>query len=181
MRKYYFWTVTAIVTLALSSCGQFGGGGGGGNNDPEFQLSDLQGLWLEEIANKPEVEHYVRFTDEQAVDEGYFFGREWNLDEDVKEEDLYKNIRIDTVWTVDPATQDSTYALDTVLIHGNGWFEYQLETKGDLHEIHFMDNGGADIPKEYIVAILTDTRLEYYEKANKNRRTYFNKIVEKKN
>ena len=41
-----------------------------------------------------------------------------------------------------------------------------------------MENGGAEIPKEYIVAILTDTRLEYYEKDDKNRRSYFNKVVE---
>lgn len=166
MRKYYFWTVTAIVTLALSSCGQFGGGGGGGNNDPEFRLSDLQGLWLEEIANKPNVKHFVRFTDEKAEEAGYFLGREWNAEE----------------WD-DPDMTAEEYLIwnREQLGHPcNGWFQYQFEVKGDLHEIHFMDNGGAEIPKEYIVTVLSDTRLEYYEKDNKSRKTYFNKIVENK-
>ena len=175
MRKIYYFALVALVGIAFTSCNMTGGGGKG--NTPEFRLADLQGLWLEDKAN---IEHYVRFTNEKAEEAGYFFGREWNKDEDVTEEDLYKNTRIDTVWTIDPATKDSTFALDTVLIHGNGWFQYQLETKGDLHEIHFMDNGGAEIPKEYIVAILNDTRLEYYEKDNKNRKTAFNKVVEVK-
>lgn len=132
----------------------------------EFYLKDLQGLWLEENADKPNMQHYVRFTNEPADEEGYFFGREWHAEEDVHEEDLY-------VYEKDSQGNDS-------LIHGNGWFQYQLEIKGDLHEIHFMDNGGADIPKEYIVAILSDTRLEYYDKDNSKRRHYFNKVVETK-
>lgn len=154
MKKNFKLLFIAIAAVALSSC-NFGG------KEPNFQLSDLQGLWLEDKAN---VEHYVRFTDEQADEAGYLFGREWNAEEDVSEEDLY-------VYTKDSLGNDS-------LIHGNGWFQYKLETKGDLEEIHFMENGGAEIPKEYIVAILTDTRLEYYEKDDKNRRSYFNKVVE---
>ena len=154
MKKSFKLLFIAIATVALSSC-NFGG------KEPNFQLSDLQGLWLEDKAN---VEHYVRFTDEQADEAGYLFGREWNAEEDVSEEDLY-------VYTKDTLGNDS-------LIHGHGWFQYKLETKGDLEEIHFMDNGGAEIPKEYIVAILTDTRLEYYAKDDTNRRSYFNKQVE---
>lgn len=154
MKKNFKLLFIAIAAVALSSC-NFGG------KEPNFQLSDLQGLWLEDKAN---VEHYVRFTDEQADEAGYLFGREWNAEEDVSEEDLY-------VYTKDSLGNDS-------LIHGNGWFQYKLETKGDLEEIHFMENGGAEIPKEYIVAILTDTRLEYYEKDDKNRRSFFNKVVE---
>ena len=155
MRKIYQFALVALVAVALTSCDMFK------KNDPTFQLSDLQGLWLEEKTNQ---EHYVRFTNEQADEAGYFFGREWNADQDVQEQDLY-------VYKKDTAGNDS-------LIHGNGWFQYQLETKGDLHEIHFMDNDGAVIPKEYIVAILTDERLEYYEKDNKDRRSKFNKMVE---
>jgi len=161
MRKIYYFALMALVGIAFSSCNMMGGGGK--NNDPEFRLSDLQALWLEDKAN---VEHYVRFTNEKADEAGYFFGREWNAEEDVKEEDLY-------VYKKDVQGNDS-------LIHGNGWFQYQLETKGDLHEIHFMENGGADIPKEYVVSVLTDTKLEYYEKNNKNRKFFFNKVVEKK-
>ena len=160
MKKIYVFALVALVTIAFSSCNMIGGGG---NNTPEYRLSDLQALWLEDKAN---VEHYVRFTTEKADEEGYFFGREWNLDEDVKEEDLY-------VYKKDEQGQDS-------LIHGNGWFQYLLETQGGLHEIHFMENGGADIPKEYIVSLLTDVRLEYYEKDNKNRKFFFNKVVETK-
>lgn len=148
----------AIAAIVLSSCNGFGG-----KNQPTFQLSDLQGLWLEDKAN---MEHYVRFTTEQADEAGYLFGREWHQEDDVYEEDLY-------VYVKDTAGNDS-------LIHGNGWFQYKLETKGDLEEIHFMENGGAEIPKEYIVAILTDTRLEYYEADNKDRRSSFNKVVETK-
>lgn len=157
MRKIYLFALLTLVVFAFSSCDGFGG------KTPEYHLSDLQGLWQEQKTNAP-TEHYVRFTDEQADDEGYFFGREWDEAEDVFENNLY-------VYVKDTAGNDS-------LIHGNGWFEYQLEIKGDLHEIHFMDNGGAEIPKEYIVAVLTDTKLEYYEKDRKDRKFYFNRVVE---
>jgi hypothetical protein len=40
-----------------------------------------------------------------------------------------------------------------------------------------MDNGGADIPKVYVVSVLTNTRLEYYEKDFPAFKYYFNKIV----
>ena len=157
--------LVVLVGLALSSCAGFGGGEN--NNAPEFRLSDLQGLWLQE---QDTTEHYVRFTNEKADEEGYFFGREWNEyhggDEAVYEKDLY-------VYKKDTAGNDS-------LIHGNGWFQYQLELKGDLHEIHFMDNGGADIPKEYIVSKLNSTTLEYYEKDRKNNTFLFSRIVETK-
>ncbi len=150
-------TLIAAISVALSSCVGIGNG-----EDPSFKLSDLQGLWLE---NKANAEHYVRFTAEQSDEAGYLFGREWNADEDVMESDLY-------VYKKDTAGNDS-------LIHGNGWFQYKLETKGDLEEIHFMENGGAEIPKEYIVSVLTDERLEYYEKDNKSRKFSFDKVVEK--
>ena len=146
----------AAVSVVLSSCGGFGHG-----NDPEFKLSDLQGLWLE---NNDPTEHFVRFTTEQSDEEGYLYGREWNEyhgDEDqaVYESDLFES-------------------LQTLGVHGNGWFKYKLETKGDLEEIHLMDNGGAEQPKEYIVSVLTDERLEYYEKDNKSRKFSFDKVVE---
>lgn len=157
--------MVAAVSVVLSSCG---GIGGGDNNDPEFRLSDLQGLWLQE---QDTTEHYVRFTKEQAAEAGYFYGREWNEfhggDEAVYEKDLY-------VYKKDSTGKDS------VLVRGNGWFQYQLEVKGDLHEIHFMDNGGAEIPKEYIVSKLNSTSLEYYEKDRKNKTFVFSKVVETK-
>ena len=135
----------AIIGIALSSCSLFGGGGG---NTPEYRLSDLQGLWLEN-----NTQHYVRFTTEQSDETAYLYGREWDEAEDIYEEDL--------------------------MPHGNGWFKYKFETSGDLTEIHLMDNGGAEIPKVYVVSKLTDSDLEYYEKDHKNIKYYFSKMVEK--
>ena len=79
-------------------------------------------------------EAYVRFTSEQDETGEYKYGREWDESEDVYEEDLQQ--------------------------YGNGWFKYKL-VKSDLTEIHLMDNGGADIPKVYVVVKLTDAELEY--------------------
>ena len=157
MRKNYFLALVALVGLVFTGCNPFG-------NTPEYQLSDLQALWLEtNVTNK---QHYVRFTTEKAQDAGYFLGREWNDNEWDDPDMTYEEFLI---WNRDQLGHP-----------GNGWFEYQLETKGDLHEIHFMDNGGADIPKEYIVSVLTDTKLEYYEKDNKNRKFTYEKVVETK-
>ena len=58
--------------------------------------------------------------------------------------------------------------------YGNGWFKYKL-VKSDLTEIHLMDNGGADIPKVYVVQKLTDTELEYRDEFKKT--YYFQKVV----
>ena len=126
----------------MASCNMFN------RNTPEYQLSDLQGLWQEN-----NTEHYVRFTTEQSDETGYLYGREWDEAEDIFEEDLQPQ--------------------------GNGWFKYLFETSGSLTEIHLMDNGGAEIPKVYVVSKLTDTALEYYEKEQKSVKFYFTKMVEK--
>ena len=152
MKKCLRLFLVALMGVALSSCsGLFGGG-----NDPEYRLSDLQALWLENGT-----QHYVRFTTEQSDETNYLYGREWHEDEDVHESDLFES-------------------LETLGVHGDGWFKYWFETKGDLHEIHFQDNQGAEIPKEYIVSKLTDTDLEYYEKGRQNSKFYFTKVVETK-
>lgn len=118
-------------------------------NKPTFYLQDLQGLWQEN-----NTEHFVRFTTEQSDEAGYLYGREWDEAEDIYEEDL--------------------------LPHGNGWFKYLFETNNQqLTEIHLMDNGGAEIPKIYIVTKLTSTTLEYYEKDHKSISFSFQKMVEK--
>ena len=124
------------------------------NNTPEFLQADMQGLWLEN--GDTVVGHYVRFTDEQSDEANYLYGREWTESEDVFEKDLFES-------------ED---------LYGNGWFKYYLEKKGDLHELQLMSNSGAEIPKEYIVSKLTDTKLEYYEKDNKNLKYYFTRVVE---
>ena len=98
--------------------------------------------------------HYVRFTTQQSDETNYLYGREWNEAEDVYEEDL--------------------------LPKGNGWFKYKFESNGSLTEIHLMDNGGAEIPKVYVVTKLTSTDLEYYEKDRTSNKFYFSKVVETK-
>lgn len=153
MKNKLYLALIAVIALGLSSCTK--------EAAPEFHLTTLQGLWLEEKAN---TEHYVRFTNEPADEEGYFFGREWHAEGDVDEKDLY-------VYEKDSQGNDS-------LIHGNGWFQYQLEIKGDLHEIHFMDNGDAEIPKEYIVTMLNDNRLEYHTLDYVDDKFFFNRVQE---
>ena len=106
---------------------------------------------LQGLWQENNTEHFVRFTTEQSDETGYLYGREWDEAEDVYEEDLVPQ--------------------------GNGWFKYKLETKGDLTEIHLMDNGGAEIPKNYVVSKLTSTDLEYYEKDRKTNKFYFSKVV----
>lgn len=132
-----------VLGIAMTSCGLFN------NNNPEYKLSDLQGLWQENNA-----EHFVRFTTEQSDEAGYLYGREWHEDEDVFESDLKP--------------------------YGNGWFKYLFETSGNLTEIHLMDNGGAEVPKVYVVSSLTSDKLEYYEKDRTSNKFSFSKVVEAK-
>lgn len=108
---------------------------------------------LQGLWQENNTEHFVRFTTEQSDEAGYLYGREWDEAEDIHEEDL--------------------------LPQGNGWFKYLFETNGNLTEIHLMDNGGAEIPKVYIVSKLTSTTLEYYEKDHKSISFSFQKMVEK--
>ncbi|MBO5553698.1 MAG: hypothetical protein IJ718_03580 [Paludibacteraceae bacterium] len=110
---------------------------------------------LQGLWQENNTEHYVRFTTEQSDEAGYLYGREWDEAEDIFEADLQK--------------------------YGNGWFKYLLEKTGNLTEIHLMDNGGAEIPKTYVVTKLTDTDLEYYEKEHKAITFKFQKVVTVKN
>ena len=95
-------------------------------------------------------EAYVRFTAEQDETGEYRYGCEWDESEDIFESDL--------------------------LPYGNGWFKYKL-VKSDLTEIHLMDNGGAEIPKIYVVTKLTDTALQYKDDFGTTHS--FDKVVEK--
>lgn len=95
-------------------------------------------------------EAYVRFTSEKDDTGEYKYGREWDESEDIFESDL--------------------------LPYGNGWFKYKL-VKSDLTEIHLMDNGGAEIPKIYVVTKLTDTALQYKDDFGTTHS--FDKVVEK--
>lgn len=152
MKKSFKFMLIALVGIVLASCNMF-------NNKPEYQLSDLQGLWLENGT-----QHYVRFTTEQSDETGYLYGREWD-EADWYDEGSYEDFLIEQ-------RNKQGYP-------GNGWFKYQFETKGDLHEIHLMDNKGGEIPKEYVVSKLTDTDLVYYEKEYSSKKYYFSKMVTK--
>ena len=96
-------------------------------------------------------QHYVRFTNTRQSDE-YQLGYEWDEAEDVMESDVKSNEG------------------------GNGWFKWAL-VKTNLTEIHLMDNGGADIPKTYVVTKLTDTELSYYEKDQPSVKASFQKVL----
>ena len=73
-KSVFSFLIAALVSMAFSSCSLIGGGG----NDPEYRLSDLQGLWLEN-----NTEHYVRFTTERSDETNYLYGREWDEAEEV--------------------------------------------------------------------------------------------------
>jgi hypothetical protein len=134
-----------VLGIAMTSCGLFN------NNNPEYKLSDLQGLWLE---NGDETfGHYVRFTADLSDETGYYWGCEWTESDDVHEADL--------------------------VYHGNGWFKYSF-VSAELIEIHKMDQGWADIPKVYTVSALTDSELKYYEKDRTSNKFSFSKVVEAK-
>ena len=96
-------------------------------------------------------EAYVRFTSEKDDTGEYKYGREWDESEDIFESDL--------------------------LPYGNGWFKYKL-VQSDLTEIHLMDNGGAEVPKVYVVTKLTAGDLEY--KDNFGTTHIFEKVLEVK-
>lgn len=96
-------------------------------------------------------EAYVRFTSEKDETGEYKYGREWDESEDIFESDL--------------------------LPYSNGWFKYKL-VQSDLTEIHLMDNGGAEVPKVYVVTKLTAGDLEY--KDNFGTTHIFEKVLEVK-
>ncbi len=99
--------------------------------EPEVVFEEANLLGLWQETN---TEAFVRFTAERDETGEYKYGREWDESEDIFESDLKP--------------------------YGNGWFKYKL-VQNDLTEIHLMDNGGAEIPKVYVVTKLTDTELRY--------------------
>lgn len=112
------------------------------SNDPEYKLSDLQGLWQEN-----NTEHYMRFTTDSADDlkAGYLWGYEWDEADGTVEDDLF----------------------EPNMYHGNSWFMYRLDG-GVWHQINKMNNDWADIPQDYVISTLTATKFVYYKKGYKN-------------
>ena len=153
MKKSIKFLLLSIAGILLASCT-------GMTTQPEYRLSDLQGLWQQ---NDKHV--FVRFTTEQSDESGYLYGREWDEAE----------------WEDDGSYEDFLIEQREKQGHpGNGWFKYKFETTGNLTEIHLMDNGGAEIPKIYVVSLLTETDLVYYEKDYKNIKYNFSKVVEQR-
>lgn len=75
------------------------------------------------------------------------WGKEWDTGDDVHEDDLKK--------------------------HGNGWFKWSVEGTTLTH-IHYMDNGGAQVPKPYTIVTLSATSFSYKD----SRKTYdYTKVV----
>ncbi len=127
-KRIVFLSVLAVIALTMTSCW----------NVPEvvFDEANLLGKWIKDDAtglDSVPVE-FVRFTDELDPTREYKYGRQWNVSEDIYEEDLKP--------------------------YGNGWFKYKL-VNVKLTEIHLMDNGGADVPKIYTMLQLTDDVLKY--------------------
>lgn len=83
--------------------------------------------------------HKVYYDDYDA--NGYYWGKEWHEDENVKETDL--------------------------IFHGNGWFKWKIENK-TLHEMHCMDVSSVTVPKQYIFNCKEQNVLQLTDKFCKN-------------
>lgn len=98
---------------------------------------------------KDGTQEFKRFTTSPVTDDaGYFWGCEWNEAEDVHESDL--------------------------VFHGDGWFKYKL-TEDQLREVHMTDYGWTDIPQEYVLTLLTTTKMTYHKKGYPKEKQNFTK------
>jgi len=95
------------------------------------------------------------YYDDYDEDEGFFWGKEWDESEDVREEDLN--------------------------YHGNGWFLWKTEGKM-LIELHNMDVRNVKVPKTWMVqhlstcaAVLPNDSLILVDKNYKTHRFHFTK------
>lgn len=113
--------------------------------DEETNEQDLYGKWQ----NQPNTGWYRVFettivkgaNGQDTLNNEYKWGHEWNETEGVNESDLTK--------------------------YGNGWFMWK-KTKNNLLEIHKMENGGADIPQENTITVLTSTEFSYKDQAGRS-------------
>ena len=97
----------------------------------------LVGLW-QEVDNPS---HYRAYYEDPCDEEGYFWGKEWNEEEDVYEEDL--------------------------CYHGNGWFKW-CKAQTRLVIIYVGDNEVVSAPMDYVIECLDDTHLDYSNYAQTN-------------
>lgn len=136
-RLFYFCGIGLALATLVTSCQM--------TEEVENPIAPdaLYGYWKEQTMGEA---HYLRFmTEKEDTKDGeYLFGYEFYPDtegEDIQESDLWEQY------------------------HGNGWFKYKLTANSKkettLHEIIFMDNKGAEIPKTYVIQSLTATTLSY--------------------
>lgn len=140
--KKSFIILSVLTLVAIAMTSCFGP-----SNEPTFAEADLLGLWGRgtAVGQDSVPVKFVRFTSEVDDSGEYKYGRQWDESEDVYEGDLKP--------------------------YGNGWFKYKL-VKSDLTEIHLMDNGGADIPKVYVVEKLNAYELKYKDEYDKTHHYY---------
>ena len=104
---------------------------------------------LQGLWRQDNTQTYFRFTTDQVDGElGYFWGCEWDEAQDWHESDL--------------------------VFHGDGWFKYQLD-ENQLLEIHKSDEGWMDIPRRYVLTLLTSTKMSYYTKGYSKEKYHFTK------
>ena len=133
-KSVFSMALIAIIGLCLAGCEK---------KQKEFFVEDIQGKWC-----KDGVHDYRRFSADQAIEEGYLWGREWNEDEGTYEGDLTPQ--------------------------GNGWFMYTI-SGNQLLEIEKTEYGWVDIPKVYIIDELTSTKLVYHPKEYPKDKRYYTK------
>jgi len=108
--------------------------------EDEFSADPMMvGKWQ----NTEKTGWYQVFYDDYD-DENFFWGKEWDEEDDVMEEDLR--------------------------YHGNGWFRWRKDGK-ILLEVSVQDQHSGDIPHEYTIRRLSDDELELEEREGR-RRTY---------
>lgn len=146
--------LVTIISVVFCSCsGLFG------DKEPEYRLSDLQGLW-----QKNNSQEFVRFTDEQSDEAGFLLGLEWDNSE-WEEAEPYEDFLMEEREKMGHPT--------------DGWFKYSFSSAGNLMEYHYTTIGGTDaIAKRYVVSKLKKSVLEYYEKDNEKNITSFTKVNE---
>ena len=119
-----------------------------GEEDQDY-LSDEDEMLLGKWQNTINEQWYRVYTDEEAED-GYYWGYEWDENEDVTEEDLNK--------------------------YGNGWFMWKKRGSKVL-ELATADNKGQLIPRPYTITKLFYTELAYKE-VNSGKKLNFLKVTD---
>ena len=87
---------------------------------------------------------YRVYTMEPAGDD-YYWGREWNTEDDVYENDLQP--------------------------YGNGWFKWKKEGE-DLVEVHVTDHAGAVVPRSYKMLKLDGQVMKYREQLDSEKHLF---------